>query len=65
MVEYTCTRCDKSFPKLWKLRRHNKRQYKCKPIHASTLYIKDQEDIPIPIPIARPQSPHPASVVHA
>ncbi|CAI2185536.1 18212_t:CDS:2, partial [Funneliformis geosporum] len=31
MVEHTCTRCNKSFPKLWKLKRHNERQYKCRP----------------------------------
>ncbi|CAG8825168.1 6888_t:CDS:1, partial [Dentiscutata erythropus] len=31
MVEHTCTRCGKNFPKLWKLRRYNERQYKCRP----------------------------------
>jgi len=32
MIEHTCTRCGKNFSKLWKLRWHNERQYKCKPI---------------------------------
>ncbi|CAG8792500.1 30698_t:CDS:1, partial [Racocetra persica] len=31
MVEYTCTRCGKSFSKLWKLHHHNKRKYKYRP----------------------------------
>ena len=31
MVEHTYTRCGKNFPKLWKLCRHNERQYKCRP----------------------------------
>ena len=55
MIEHTCTRCGKSFPKLWKLRRHNERQYKCKPIQAPTPQVKDQEDIPTPTPVPRPQ----------
>ena len=36
MVEHTCTRCGKSFPKLWKLKRHNERQYKCQSKVVST-----------------------------
>ncbi|GES91526.1 hypothetical protein GLOIN_2v1480811 [Rhizophagus clarus] len=29
MVIHTCDRCDKNFPKLWKLRRHQERQFQC------------------------------------
>ena len=47
MIEHTCTRCGKSFPKLWKLRRHNDRQYKCKPIQAPTLQVKGQGGAPV------------------
>jgi hypothetical protein len=30
MVEYTCTRCGKSFPKLWQRTRHNNRKFQCR-----------------------------------
>ncbi|GBB99069.1 hypothetical protein RclHR1_03400021 [Rhizophagus clarus] len=30
MVIHTCDRCDENFPKLWKLRRHQKRQFQCR-----------------------------------
>ena len=72
MVEHTCTRCGKSFPKLWKLRRHNERQYKCRPKATSTSehipeqvfipQITDQEGVQEDIP--RPRSPSPVPVVH-
>ncbi|CAG8729001.1 19732_t:CDS:1 [Dentiscutata erythropus] len=48
MVEHPCTKCGKSFSKLWKFRRHNKRQYKCRPKvipQITILQVKDQ-DIP-------------------
>jgi len=51
MVEHTCTRCGKSFPKLWKLRRHNERQYKCKPIQVSIPQVKDQDESQMIAPI--------------
>ena len=46
MVEHTCTRCGKNFPKLWKLRCHNERQYKCQPKvipQISIPQVKNQE----------------------
>ena len=50
MVKHTCTRCGKSFPKLWKLRQHNERQYKCKPIakpqsspSTSVIHIREKD----------------------
>ena len=30
MVIHTCDRCGKNFPKLWKLRRHQERQFQCR-----------------------------------
>ncbi|GES95583.1 hypothetical protein RCL_jg9859.t1 [Rhizophagus clarus] len=64
IVEHTCIRCGKSFPKLWKFRRHNERQYKCRSMQAPiienqegsqiiapTLQIKDQGSSSAPAPI--------------
>ena len=58
MVVHTCNRCEKKFPKLWKLRRHLERQYQC---HQKNIPIVNQPApepqvvIPTPIPEPEPQ----------
>ena len=59
MVEYTCARCGKTFPKLWKLTRHNDRKLQCKlrlPIantQASVPQIRNQGATLTPVPHVR------------
>ncbi|CAG8716457.1 13268_t:CDS:1, partial [Dentiscutata erythropus] len=51
MVEHPCTRCGKSFPKLWKLRCHNERQYKYRPKVIPQITIPQVKDQDIPPPV--------------
>ena len=55
MVEYTCTRCSKKFFKLWKLRHHNERQYKCRPKVIPQITISQVKDQGIPPPVTHIQ----------